>query len=350
MKQGGGILALNRRIKDVINLAEIRQLAIEQLLTFGVVIPFDNKIHLFHGRMSDKDEKFVVKTNFNNAGQTPDHYNVNAIPGMHASTFFIAEKYAQRRTSDFYSKQTKLPANLPSDKVYEIVGKSNNLMFIDVCKFLQIEELEPYLSNIYKIPQEQIEQLKKNILSTANQQKMQQVWSTLISTFTIPQLMPNLFNNEASSKIFKDLNKICLEKQKLNQPAVVTDNECEKYIAKRSKDNIPSQLIEDICGSINVYYMLKQQGGIATLVSKLQSDFNFTDNCTLNLNLFKSFLTQLNIIGFHQKIWFSEIVDEKNFDDYFIFDTSKINTKQMVKKQQKTNSAQTDAQVLSKKL
>ena len=179
---------------------------------------------------------------------------------------------------------------------------------------------------------------------------MQQAWSTLISTFTIPQLMPNLFNNEASSKIFKDLNKICLEKQKLNQTAVVTDNECEKYIAKRSKDNISSQLIEDICGSINVYYMLKQQGDIATLVSKLQSDFNFTDNCTLNLNLFKSFLTQLNIIGFHQKIWFSEIVDEKNFDDYFIFDTSKINTKQMVKKQQKTNSAQTDAQVLSKKL
>ena len=68
------------------------------------------------------------------------------------------------------------------------------------------------------------------------------------------------------------------------------------------------------------------------LLSKLQSGFDFDDICTYNLDFFNDYLQALNIVGVHQKIWHSDIINQNAFDDYFFFDTSKINTEQVAKK------------------
>ena len=287
--------------------------------------------------MNNDGKKFVVKPDFDNTGKTGDHYNNNAIPGIHASTYEIAQKYAAKRTRDYYNqKATSLALILPCENVCEIVGTEPDLKLIDVCKFLQLDELEPFLTKVYKMSSQDIQVLRENILTDEQDKQMRYAWSTLIGTYKIPELMPHLFEDKGIAiKIYKDLVQICKDNKKLGQGAVITDADCENYAKKRGHDNISSQLIQDMTGCINVYQLLKQNGDIGLLVSKLQSNFNFTENSTLNLDLFKSFLSKMSIVGVHQKIWASEVIDDGNFDDYFIFDTSRITTLDLAKKQKR---------------
>lgn len=326
---------LKTQVKRIISNAQKREQAIKDLQALGVLLPME-ELHLFHGRTTADDERFFVKSDFDNADYFDGHYNNNAIPGIHASNLKIAKKYADARLKQYYENNTDIPAK-KSPTIHKLIPTQPGLFVFDLCKIYKLDELEPYLKDIYKLTPKETAELYAQKLNDEQEQQLKNAVSKLVSTYNIPKLMPELFKNgKASAKIYKDLNHICERNIKEKQKSVVTDKDIETYCQKKLKNNEKAtQLAQDICGCINVYQMLKETGDIGLLLSKLQSDFCFTEDSTLNLRLFKEFLLQNNIIGVHQKLWISEVIGERNFDDYFIFDTSKINTDKFVKKQKR---------------
>ena len=323
------------RVKQIINDAKKREQAIKDLQALGVLLPMED-LNIFHGRTTADAERFFVKSDFDNADYFDGHYNNNAIPGIHASNLKIAKKYADARLKQYYEANPN-KAVTKTATIYKLVPTQKGLFVFDLCKIYKLDELEPYLKDVFKSTPKETKEIYANKLTEEQEQQLKNVISTLVSTYTIPQLMPALFKDEkASLKIYKDLNQICERNIKEKQKGVVTDNDIETYCQKKLKNNeSATNLAQDICGCINVYQMLKETGDIGLLFSKLQSDFCFTGDSTLNLNLFKEFLLQNNIIGVYQKLWISEVIGEQNFDDYFIYDTSKINTDKFVKKQKR---------------
>ncbi|MBQ7603105.1 MAG: hypothetical protein IJU58_03080 [Clostridia bacterium] len=321
------------QVKRIVGDAQMREQAIKELQALGVLLPMEN-LHLFHGRMTADDECFLVKSDVNNAGYFDGHYNNNGIPGIHASNPNIAKKYADARLKEYYEKNNSSQTTQTAT-IYKLVPTQKGLFVFDLCKIYKMDEIELFLTNVFKLTPKETEEIYAKRLTASQEQQLKNIVSTFISTYTIPQLVPELFKDEKiSTKIYKDLNQICECNKKDKQKSFVSDGDIETYCKKKLKDNeSATNLAQDIGGCINVYQILKETGDIGLLFSKLQSDFNFTEDSTLNLTLFKNFVLQNNIIGVHQKLWVSNVIAEQNFDDYFIFDTSKINTEQFVKKQ-----------------
>ncbi|MBR1925403.1 MAG: hypothetical protein IJ837_00935 [Clostridia bacterium] len=296
----------------------------------GVLIDFNQNLHLFHGRVSSGDKNFFVDPNFDNSGQTLGHYNSNGISGLHASAFDIAEKYAEKRFSEYEDFKDK------KIEVHQIVPKEDNLLILNLQKLFDIEELEPYLKS-YNISNEEIEEIKKNVLPLQDKQKVQKAIKTIAFSSGVTNIMPKLFSSKDSVVILRDLKNIC-EKNKENGLPYVLDADLEKYAQKKAEDDEKlEEQIYDIAGALNVYKMLTEEGDIKTLMSKFQSDFNFTENSTLNLDFFREFLRNENIIGVKQKLWRSDVIGKTNFDDYFFFDTQRINSKTAQKKIERSN-------------
>ena len=320
------------KYKSSQNLFNNRKEAISTLIDLGVLIPFNEKLHLYHGRTSNDNDTFVIKNNMDNSGHYMGHYNVNAIPGLHASTKQIAELYANARTAEQYTKNPPNKFLSANQQTHKIVALTNNAKIFDVCKIYDLEDLLPTLKNFVALTEEDVNKLKSNRLSFEQEQQLSNAVSILASTYTIPKLLPNLFKDDTNIKVLKDLTTISKNNAKLGKQEYVFDDDVEKFLSKKPNSQLNQELVNDIAGAINVYTMLKNGTNLQMLFSKLQSGFDFTENKTLNLELFKNFLVQLNICGVHQKIWKSDIINLTNFDDYFFFDTSKINTEQIAKK------------------
>jgi len=318
-----------KQLQKVFDKTIEKEKAILFLKEKGVLIDFNQNLHLFHGRVSSGDKKFFVDPNFDNSGQTLGHYNNNGISGLHASGFDIAEKYAEKRFSeceDFKDKKIE---------VHQIVPTEDNLLILDLQKLFDIEELEPHLKS-YNISNVEIEEIKKNILSQQDKQKIREAIKTIASSSGATNIMPKLFSSKDSVVILRDLKNIC-EKNKDGKPYVL-DADLEKYAKQKAKDDAKlEEQIYDIAGALNVYKMLTEEGDIKTLMSKFQSDFDFTENSTLNLDFFREFLRNENIVGVKQKLWLSDVIGQTNFDDYFFFDTQRINSKTALKKIERSN-------------
>ena len=312
------------------SLLEKRKQAIKELINLGVLIPFDKKLQLYHGRTTI-DGRFQVKKNINNAGYYMGHYNVNSIPGLHTSTQQIAELYANARAVEQYKKEPKTILDV-KQQVNKIVALVNNVLIFDICKVYDLQDLLPNLSQFITLTDEEVSKLKNNKLSPEQEKQLNIAISTLISTYTIPELLPSLFGNEQNIKVLKDLALIGKNNAKLGKQEYVFDDDLEKYLSKKTNSQLNQEQVQRIAGAINVYNELKNGADLQTLFSKLQSGFDFTADRPLNLELFKSFLQKINVCGVHQKIWKSDIIKVTNFDDYFFFDTSKINTEPLAKK------------------
>ena len=315
------------KIQQIVEKAIKREEAISSLLQMGVLVNFDSSINLFHGRVNTKNNNFAVKSNFNNAGSALGHNNNNSIPGLHASSFEVAKKYAEKRFVEHMEKNKEQG----KVEVHKIFPVQTGTMIFNSQKLFDMEELKPYLENVFKISTEEIENIEKSILTQEEKEKVCQAVKDISSFYDITSLMPELFNKKESVKILKGLQEICSENEKTKAPFVF-DDDLEKFVQKNASKKMPEELIRSISGALNVYQMLTKQGDIKTLISKFQSDLDFTKDCTLNLKCFRAFLEKEQIVGIKQKLWVSNIINQNNFDDYFFFDTAKVNTKKIVKK------------------
>ena len=325
-----------RKVQEFVKVALKKDEAIAFLMEKGVLIGFDEKEKLFHGRVNTNDEKFFVDSNFDNSGRTLGHYNNNAIPGLHASNYKIAQRYANKRMME----NAVSGAKMGRIEVHQIAPICSGLKIVNYQKLMDIDDLEPSLLQMH-ISQEEINELKKQKLSPEEMKKVKDAIKTITATHTVEEVMPKLFEFHKDQKILKDLFDICAKNSKKNKPYVL-DDDLEKYITKYAKGSFETEeKIRAISGAVNVFQLLKEDGNIQMLVSKLQSDIDFTDDMSLNLDFFKAFLGKENIVGIKQKIWVSKVINENNFDDYFFFDTQRINTNQVVHKMEQDKKKQT---------
>lgn len=302
-----------------------REDALKKLKELNVILEFEN-IKAFHGRATKENENFVVKDNVDNTLDILGHYNINNVAGLFATDFSHAQKYADFRVEEEYKKtQTIL-----KPKVFEIVPKQSGLLVFDLTKIEDIEELDYFFHEILHLNQNEITEIEKNCLTHEEQQKLKAAISELVSCHSVLSLMPELFETKQDVKNLKDLTEIIKQKEKKTQNPLITDQELEAFI-KKTKQQKNDERICEICGAINSYEILKS-GDIKTMFSKFQSDFDFCEDCALNLKLMKSFLEKENIVGVKQKLWNSDNIKEQNFDTFFFFNTKQIGTTQNVKK------------------
>jgi len=318
------------KTQEVFDKAIEKEKAILFLKEKGVLIDFDSKLHLFHGRINTSNERFFVDPNFDNSGQTLGHHNNNNIPGLHASGFDIAMKYAEKRFIEGEDNKDK------KIEVHQIVPTADDLTILNLQKLFDIEEIEQDLSSSCHLSSEEIEAIKKDVLSEQDKQKVCDAIKTISSSESITSIMPKLFSTKESVVILRDLKNIC-KNNKDNKPYVL-DSDLEKYVQRKAKGDAElEEQIYDITGALNVYQILTEQGDIKMLMSKFQSDLSFTEDATLNLDFFREFLRNENIVGVKQKLWLSDVIGQTNFDDYFLFDTSRINSETAAKKIERSN-------------
>ncbi len=311
-------------------IKEAKHKLIRELTRLKVLVPFDDNLKLFHGRANETNKKFHIKSYVDNSGNKLGHYNVNVIPGLHTSTYDIAKRYAEARKNQAYKKAINVSV---APEVKRIVATSPNLMIFNLCKIFNLDDILSSLSAVISLPKETEEKLYSDLLPKKEFDACLHIIKELTLCYTLPQISPTLFNNEEQIKITKNLLKLAKQNYSKYNRYVVTDNDCDNYIKKLSPlTDKEEENIKNIAGAINVYYALAHSGDIAMLLSKLQSGFDFDDICTYNLDFFNDYLQALNIVGVHQKIWHSDIINQNAFDDYFFFDTSKINTEQVAKK------------------
>ncbi len=315
------------KIQHLVEQAIKKEEAILRLKSLGVLVDFDEKLNLFHGRVNSDGENFFVDPSFDNAGQTLGHYNNNAIPGLHASDYEIARLYAENR----YAENATTGNVLGKVEVHKIEPTTNGLMILNVQKLFDVDELEMELKDYIKISKTESDELKKIELSNEEKEEVKQAVKVIAEQTGPQKLLPKLFGNKESVNILKDMQNIC-EKNKKDGKPYVLDDDLESYIIRKGANEKLEAKIRDISGAVNVYQILKEEGNIKMLVSKLQSNFDFTEDMSLNLDLFEKFLKSENIIGIKQKLWLSNVINKNNFDDYFFFDTKRINSSSAIKK------------------
>lgn len=339
-----GVVCYNKKeVKLMIKIEQIIESAIEKekaigfLIKKGVLVEVGPGLHLFHGRVNLDGKNYFVLAG--NSGEDAEHDN-NKIFGLHTSTIDVAQKYAEAR----FVESLKNNKNMGQIEVHKIVPTTKNLMIFNSQKLFDMDEIEPYLSGVFSLSKEEKEEIRKNALSPKEQQMVQEAFKTIASNTIITSIMPELFKTKQDMIILKELLEIC-EKNRESKKPYVLDDDLEKYIQKTSKGKVQvEKRIREIGGAINVYQMLKEDGNIKTLVSKLQSGFDFTEDMTLNLKFFQVFLEKENIVGVKQKIWASDVIGQKNIDDYFFFDTQRVNTTKAVQKIEKDKKKANKAQ------
>ncbi len=311
---------MSHKLKEIIELSAEEQ-ARNQLIQKQVLLPFDERTQVFHGRVNMSGDKFFVKSGFDNSGKTFGHNNNNSIPGLHASEFGVAKKYAEKRFIESAIKTSKAG----KIEIHKIEPLESNLFILDITKLFEEEDIMPYLENVFHIPTNQIQDVQKNILPQEEKQEVCENIKVLASKHLPQTLMPKLFEGNQNQKILKDCLEICRQNEKQKKPYVL-DDDLEKYVLKNSKDEKTEEQIRNIAGAVNVFQILRETGDIKFLMSKFQSNFDFCENMSLNLKMFRAFLRQQGIVGVKQKLWISDVIQDKNIDDYFFFDTKRVGT------------------------
>lgn len=331
------------KIKSIVEKTQMRNEALSILKDVGVFIPFDSRVHAYHGRANTTGQTFIVKGDFDNSGNKTGFHNVNSTPGLHTSTFEIAKKYALIRTKQYNAIEGNAPERWQAligkgftkgtPEVHRIVASHPDLYIFDLCKTYDMDDLSFLLKELdTQIPQEEINEFYEYQLTDSQRKQMEHATKLLAKTVSIQELMPELFEDEkAANKVLFDLQQICERNKDLK---LVTDDDLEDYVSKAAGNNPKTEgLIRAMAGSVNVYQYLAEYGDLPFVIRKYQSQFDFTNDCTLNLTCAKNFLENQNIVGAHQKIWTSSVINKNGFNEYFFFDTSKIKAEDVVKLQ-----------------
>lgn len=324
----------SKKVKDIVEKTQMRNEALAILKDIGVFIPFDSRVHAYHGRVNTNGKTFVIKSDFDNSGNKTGFHNVNNTPGLHTSSYEIARKYAFSRTEQFNSIEKSDPERWKQlmeggfikgrPEVHRIIAAHPDLIIFDLCKTYNIEEVSDWMQELEPlVSQSEIDKFYEYQLSKEEKKRMEYAVSLLAKTVSVPELMPELFEEtDLALKVLSDLQVIC---QKDEDKPFVTDDDLEEYISKSAEGNPKLEgLIRAIAGSVNVYQFLSERGDLPFMIRKHQSQFDFTDDCTLNLTCIKRFLESQNIVGAQQKIWTSNVINQNGFDEYFFFDTSKL--------------------------
>lgn len=333
------------KVKQIVEKTQMRDEALNTLRGLGLLIPFDARVHAYHGRTNADGAVFHVISKSDEMEQNVGSYYVEKMQGLHTSDFETAKKYANIRTKQFNQNietSPELMAKLSqgiikkgTPEVHRIVAANPDLSIFDVCKIYDIDDfVDSIKSYFYDISQEEIDEIYKYQLTNDEREKMKAAVCKLAKSYSIEDIMPELFDDENGQKVLGDLLNVCKQNKKKSDLPFVLDENVEDYVMQKANNNPQmEELSKAIAGAVNVYNILSENGDLPLIIRKIQSQFDFYDDCTLNLKFAQKFLEKQNIVGLYQKIWSSELINQNNFGEYFFFDTSKIKAEEVVKLQ-----------------
>lgn len=326
----------SERFKEIVEKTEKHDKAIKTLKDLGVFCPFNLSVLTFHGRVNTDGKIFEVQENFENSGYTNGHYNLNAVPGLHTTSFEIVKKYAKTRTYDWNKKLESVKEEEGETfsqkrgkvEVQRIVPKKDGLIVFDILRVSDPEDIFFGIENGYlKLSKKEVEEFLKGCLNEQEREEFKQAMKNLVSCYDFKEMVPELFKNSFSKKALKDFEKICDRNKLTDGKGFVFDLDLEDYL-KDFENEEDKENLSKIASNLNTEKLI-EDGKLGLLMSKKQSNIDFVEDLTIGFEFLDEFLKRENIVGVHQKIWHSKVIDENNFDEYFFFDTSNLNTEEV---------------------
>ena len=307
-----------------INRSKHERQAIKFLTEIGYFIRVSD-LDLYHGRVRAEGEngEWQVDANFNNAGDTTGHGNINGIPALHTASKRVAETVANNRNR-----------NSSITEVHKIVSSDENAIIYNQA------------FDITKLSEEDREKFFDSIVA--------------ISTFeSSTELAPVKRTERKKSQIFlKEINDYLAKTEvKFGLLSEVDIENIWKKLAE-SKDayiySTDKQLLLNLAGSINVIYIMQEHPEFMPALTKLYivggnvirstpskfsipSPVGFTyDINRLRLNnsfpidpeFLANFLKHMGIIGIKTKV--TSDIANGIIDDYILIDLEKVNTEAAV--------------------
>ena len=279
---------------------ELKKQAIEFLIEKGLLIPFDENLELYHGRVRKIEDKseWKVDSNYNSSYVN----NVYGIPML--ST-------ADRKTASDFAIRNK-----------EDSGKDN------------------YISEIHKIVSSDKNALifnKSFDFSNLNEEERKMITTALmrVSNYEISQLSPSKFEDRDSYvKVYEILKRICIS----NNYQYISEENVNDVIRCLNNEN-KRQLVRQIAGAMNakllfIYkpeFLMKKFGFEKELSKRTWFEIEgngITKRYPLNQEYVSSLLINNNIIGIRSIVDSARL--SKKIIGYYFFDLDKINTEKAI--------------------
>ncbi len=271
--------------------------AIEILKKYGILVPFDDNVELYHGRARNIDDQsqteWKVEANFDNGGNATGNYNLNKISALSTGNYGVARDFAHARTRKGQTAE-----------VHRIVSSdSDALIFDNTVRIWKLEDDE-----------------QKEIIDA---------FKVLTNSFTISQLDPVEFEDRENYKVVMDFFKKDIN---TNHKFFTEEDLEEKYeIFKKENPNISYDLFYDIGSAVNTRFIIYQDPGdiIGCYINKVIPTILVNgEHIVINKEYVASWLYNNNIIGYNTLVT-SATLDE-DIENCMFFDTERINTEKVI--------------------
>lgn len=285
--------------------------AIYDLRRDGILIPFDSRMHLYHGQVNMNGQQFQVVPKFSNAGNATGNANVNAMAGLHTSSEDVARRFADARFSD-KKWDVEHAGGIMKGKpeVHRILASAPDCYFFDLDEYFGLDKEE--------------------------RKKVDAVFGNLVIRYSMSEIMPWKFEDrEQIEMVHNAIKKYLLSNKKYQLGEEDIDKICKGLGNGVSKD-----LVYERASNHNTAFMALN-GNIGYLIysfafangaKRQYVNGDLEKRIPMNMEFVGALADKIGIIGVKGGVRSATLGEE--ITDYFIFETDKVNTEAFVKKQQ----------------
>lgn len=277
---------------------------IDTLVKYGILIPFDKKLKLYHGRARATTEKgeWKVKPMFKNGGNSTGNYNVYSISTLSTADYQTAKDFAEGRA---FRNATP--------EVHRIVTDDKDAMIFD------------YEYDLSKLPKE-------------DKEEVMQAFKGLVD-YKMTSLTPITFEyRRTGGIIFETLKQKRIE----NNTSLLTEKDIDDVYKKLANTEVHSYespitraIVYELASSMNTQVLFRFYPDKLikkyALESKEENRNNMIINnikYPLNMNYIASVLSNSHIVGV--KAYIDSATLDRVITGYYIFDLDKVNTEKAI--------------------
>ena len=284
----------------------------EVLVKLGILIPFDEKLHLYHGRARvlevEGSKNWQVDQFFDNASNNTGNHNMHCLPVLYTCKLKQAELYAYKRAAQLFKLKNKS-------------GDVDSHFQPETFRILPLIDGKYFINGDFDLEKLNNEQIKivKNALKIPQKEN-----SVHASTMSQPTFFEKEYYHEAYKKMSKLTGSL--------RGQYIDFDDVNIFCAKTGYDY---ELAERVAGTLNSVKALNEN-----FVDALVCVFSPTDkkvhkkfkNLPLDAEYILSWAKENSIIGFSQKIY-SHVVQECLMT-YAVFNESQVGTEKQIWKRE----------------
>lgn len=274
---------------------------IDTLVKYGILIPFDQKLKLYHGRAKNISEQTEWKVSpiFKNSNNLTGNYNIYSISTLSTADFQTASDFAKKRAT-----KNAIP------EIHRIVTDDKDAM-------------------IYN------QQFDFSNLSDKEKEEVMQAFEGLVD-YKMTVLTPITFEYRRTGNIIFEALK---QKRIENGSNLLTENDIENVYKKLANTEIHDyespitySIVYELASSINTNILFKYYPSELVHRYALENKDEIRNyislnniNYPLNMNYIASVLSNSHIVGIKAKV--NSLTLNKDITGFYIFDVDKVNTK-----------------------